>query len=96
MKATLFVYIGLLTLTIGMPISFAQEEEMTTTQSYRFRPCSSWSYDFNAHAYVCSFTDSYIDVPATRELESLQSVVAQLTTKVQELEQRVQKLESGR
>ena len=68
-------------------------KEDSNAERYSFQPCSSWQYNFNTSAYVCSFTGLYIEVPDSSEVQDLKTQVASLQAKNQDLEQRVAKLE---
>ena len=85
------LFIFLLVSSLGICAEMQEREERT--ERYSFQPCSSWTYDFNAHGYICSFTGSFLEVPDPGVVQRLQQEVATLQSKTQDLETRLQKLE---
>lgn len=69
--------------------------EDSATESVRIQPCTSWRYNTDVNAYVCSFY-SRENVPTMWDFDRLERDVQDLERKVSDLEKRVKDLENDR
>ncbi len=67
----------------------------TNDTSISFRPCRSWSYNFDSHGYVCNFPDSYTTVPSYYDFQALEKRVTDLEQQLRILEIKVLELEKN-
>lgn len=58
-----------------------------------FEPCRWWRYDYKTGTYTCNSTERRLTVYQSYEVDQL---VRRLESRIQALEDRVQKLEQGR
>jgi hypothetical protein len=75
------------------PVGAAALAQDATPKSRYISPCTSWRYDSTVNGYVCSFYDSYVEIPDAYDQRELQRVIQELQRKVQDLEGRVASLE---
>jgi hypothetical protein len=75
----------------GQSLELQRRDPTLERQSYQL--CSSWSYNFEINGYVCSFTQ-YVDMLDQWDLMDLDNTIRSLQQQVQDLQFRVQQLES--